>query len=151
MVQFQEDHEKIVIEEPNVVVDDYVDIDNSTLEEEHRRTGRALATGIVIFLVSLGLYHAIVYGSSKLSALVGGFIIMLLYLVSLLYSWHRKKKLTKSNEAALERQIKEVIVNAKKSQEESKAKPSKRETENSEPSEPPDPGRPRLVRIYSVA
>lgn len=32
MVQFQEDHEKIVIEEPNVVVDDYVDIDNSTLE-----------------------------------------------------------------------------------------------------------------------
>ncbi|XP_072397797.1 uncharacterized protein [Diabrotica undecimpunctata] len=114
------------------------------LREERRSTGRALATGVIIFIVVVGLYHAVVYGRSGLSALMGGFIIMILYVASLLYAAHRKRKLQRSNEAALEREIEEVIVNASKSAKKSPEK--RRECEESQPTD-----RPVFIRTYSIA
>ncbi|XP_050513719.1 uncharacterized protein LOC126889447 [Diabrotica virgifera virgifera] len=114
------------------------------LREERRSTGRALATGVIIFIVVVGLYHAVVYGRSGLSALMGGFIIMILYVASLLYAAHRKRKLQRSNEAALEREIEEVIVNASKSAKKSPEK--KRDCEESQPTD-----RPVFIRTYSIA
>ncbi|XP_057659746.1 uncharacterized protein LOC130896027 [Diorhabda carinulata] len=114
------------------------------LREERRSTGRALATGIIIFLVGLGVYHAVVYGSSRLSALVGGFIIMFLYVVSLLYASHRKKKLLRSNEAALEQELKEVIVKASSKSEQHLSEEGNREMT-------PTNDRPIFIRTYSVA
>ncbi|CAH1186647.1 unnamed protein product [Phyllotreta striolata] len=141
MVEFSEnEREKLRAEALSTVIE----VGSSSLQEEHRKTGKALAIGIVVFVVALGLYHAVVYGSSRLSALVGGFIIMLLYVVSLLYSWHRKKKLTKSNEAALQQKIKEVIVKASKS-------PLKKPDSESDRKQAALQERPLLVRTYSVA
>ncbi|KAJ8973653.1 hypothetical protein NQ317_002927 [Molorchus minor] len=92
-------------------------LESESLQEERRRTGRYLAAGIVIFLVGLGLYHAVVYGSTRLSALLGASLIMFLYLLWLLYASQRKKKLLKSNELALQQRIEEVIVKTTKSSE----------------------------------
>ncbi|XP_018572956.1 uncharacterized protein LOC108912251 [Anoplophora glabripennis] len=101
----------------NFVEDTSLSIDDESLQEERRRTGRYLAAGIVIFLVGLGLYHAVVYGSTRLSALLGASLIMFLYLLWLLYASQRKKKLLKTNELALQQHIEDVIIKSTKSSE----------------------------------
>ncbi|KAJ8922246.1 hypothetical protein NQ315_004183 [Exocentrus adspersus] len=105
------------VSKENFVEDTSLSIDNDSLQEERRRTGRYLAAGIVIFLVGLGLYHAVVYGSTRLSALLGASLIMFLYLLWLLYASQRKKKLLKTNELALQQHIEDVMTNSTKSSE----------------------------------
>ncbi|CAH0548009.1 unnamed protein product [Brassicogethes aeneus] len=83
---------------------------DESLREERRRTGRYLATGIAIFIVVLGLYHAVSQGSTKYATLLGTVLIMFLYLLWLLYASQRKKKLMKLNEEHLKRQMGEAAA-----------------------------------------
>nr|CAI5868733.1 unnamed protein product [Callosobruchus analis] len=88
---------------------------HDSLQEERRRTGKYLAAGLVIFLVILGLYHAVRFGSTRLSALLGAALIMFLYLLWLLYASHRKKRLVRATELAIQEQVKEVVIHTAKS------------------------------------
>ncbi|KAG5874791.1 hypothetical protein JTB14_012427 [Gonioctena quinquepunctata] len=87
----------VVLDGPgeNYIKDAVLLEEDLNLQEERRRTGRYLAAGIVIFLVVLGLYHAVPDGSTRLLSLLGAALIMFLYLLWLLYSSKRKKRLLK--------------------------------------------------------
>ncbi|XP_023026560.1 uncharacterized protein isoform X2 [Leptinotarsa decemlineata] len=85
-----------------------LEIDTS-LQEERRKTGRCLAAGIVLFLVVLGLYHVVPEGSTRLSALLGAALIMFFYLLWLLYSSNRKKRILKARELAMKREVRIIF------------------------------------------
>ncbi|VEN41043.1 unnamed protein product [Callosobruchus maculatus] len=112
---------------------------HDSLQEERRRTGRYLAAGLVIFLVILGLYHAVRFGSTRLSALLGAALIMFLYLLWLLYASHRKKRIVRARELAIEQQVQEVIIHTAKSKE-----------KISKPKQKLRKHRPTVCRSYSI-
>ncbi|XP_019878711.2 uncharacterized protein LOC109606616 [Aethina tumida] len=77
------------------------------LREERRRTGRYLAMGIAIFIVTIGLYQAVAQGATKYATLLGTVLIMFLYLLWLLYAAQRKGKLLKVNEEIIKKTLEE--------------------------------------------
>ncbi|XP_060520286.1 uncharacterized protein LOC132698310 [Cylas formicarius] len=95
----------------NFILDVPFEEPDSTLREERKKTGRYLAVGVVLFLVIIGLYHAISYGSTKMSALLGAALTMFLYLLWLLYAAQRRKRLQKEGEKHLEKHVTDVLLN----------------------------------------
>ncbi|XP_030753786.1 uncharacterized protein LOC115880646 [Sitophilus oryzae] len=105
MVVLDDFKENFIME---VAVDD---VESRLRDEERKKTGRYLAVGVVLFIVAIGLYHAISSRSTQVSALLGATMIMFLYLLWLIYASQRRKLAVKKTEETIERQVTDVLEN----------------------------------------
>ncbi|KAF7265949.1 hypothetical protein GWI33_020689 [Rhynchophorus ferrugineus] len=105
MVVLDEAKQKFILE---VILDE---AEHKMRDEERKKTGRYLAVSVVLFIVALGLYHAISAKSTKISALLGAAMIMFLYLLWLIYASQRRKQAVKKSEENIERQVSDVLEN----------------------------------------
>ncbi|XP_022900147.1 uncharacterized protein [Onthophagus taurus] len=82
-------------------------LENVSLREERKRTGRYIAAGTAILLTLLAVYQALVGGTPQYAALFVPALIMFVYLLCILHASKHQQRLAKAME---QEALKEIIV-----------------------------------------